>query len=205
MRAPRRHARGYTFVELLMSVLIFSIGVSGVIAMQKVTVTANQHARDLGMATQIAQAWMSQLHADAIAWNQPSISSATDDLSDTKWLASVANTNKAWVLPTFEKTRNFGPAFDLRGQPIDSSQQSNAARVKFCTQLRLSWLYNPTSNTSVRGDGLIRAEVRVFWLRDGSATTGNKGLCSQGLDPSAEPNRYHFVYQVSALRENTAL
>ncbi len=207
----RRHAtppRGYTLVELLMALFIFSIGVSGVIAMQKVTITSNQHARDLAIATQVAQAWLSQLQADAVAWNHPSASSASDDLGDTKWLSNVSSNNKTWILPSYEKTRGFGPAFDVRGRPLDITQPANLARVKFCTHIRLSWLYNPMlANVSVRGGGLIRAEVRVFWLRDGAASEGKKPICGPDLVPNsvtASSGLYHFVYEVSALRENTA-
>lgn len=190
-----------------MSLLIFSIGVTGVIAMQKVTLTSNQHARDLAIATQVSQAWMDQLHADAIAWNHPSILRATNDLADTAWLSSVSQTNITWVRPAYVATRNFGPAFDVQGNPINLDTDTTTP-VKYCTHIRLSWLYQPAAATSnLLGDGLMRAEVRVFWLRDGKAWPGNKSIC----DPTQVPNsmtsdvsRYHFVYTVSALRENTA-
>lgn len=206
-RRNRGAPRGYTLVELLMSLFIFSIGVSGVMAMQKVTVTSNQHARDLAVATQIAQAWVSQLQTDAIAWNQPSASNPTDDLGDTRWLSNVSASNKNWILPSYEQTRGFGPAFDVRGQPLDTSKAGSLARVKFCTHIRLSWLYNPTvATTTMRGGGLMRAEVRVFWLRDGAAAPDNKPICGNELPPNnvnAASGLYHFVYEVSAVRENT--
>ncbi len=195
-------SRGYTFVELLMSLLIFSIGVTGVIAMQKVTVTSNQHAKDLAMATQIAQGWMDQLQTDAIAWNHPSAPpDTTSDIGETVWLSSVSQANTTWVRPVYSTARRFGPAFDARGNAIDPAQQPNS--VKFCTHLRLSWLYQPTGTTT--GGGLIRAEVRVFWLRDGQTRPSNVGICSQQLDANtvgADVARYHFVYDVSAVKEN---
>ncbi|HYO94825.1 MAG TPA: prepilin-type N-terminal cleavage/methylation domain-containing protein, partial [Polyangiaceae bacterium] len=70
MSAPL-DTRGYTFVELLMSLSILSLGVTGVIAMQKVTVTSNQHAKNLAIATQISQSWMDELRADSLMWNHP--------------------------------------------------------------------------------------------------------------------------------------
>ncbi|MFZ5894219.1 MAG: type IV pilus modification PilV family protein [Myxococcota bacterium] len=201
LRARRRLARGYTFVELLMSLLIFSIGVTGVIAMQKVTMTSNQHAKDLALATQIAQSWMDQLRADSMAWNHPSAQRATHDLGDTQWLSSVSQA--IWVLPDWNSTRRFGPAFDARGTAIDPSTAAN--QVKFCTHIRLSWLYQPTG--VVTGGGLMRADVRVFWLRDGQARSGNVGICSAQNSPATvgdDVGRYHFIYNVSAIRENTA-
>lgn len=202
-RLKRRLSRGYTFVELLMSLLIFSIGVTGVIAMQKVTLTSNQHARDLAMATQIAQSFMDQLHADAMSWNHPSALRATHDLSDTVWLSNVAQNNAKWTLPAWNATRRFGPAFDARGASFNATDAPN--QVKFCTHIRLSWLFQPVG--IVTGGGLMRAEVRVFWLRDGQARAENVAFCSaqQTVDAvGADTARYHFVYDVSAVRENTA-
>ena len=43
----RRAQRGYTIVELVMSLAVLAIGASGVIAMQKVAVASNRHAKDL--------------------------------------------------------------------------------------------------------------------------------------------------------------
>ena len=57
----RLRARGYTMVELMMALGILAIGVSGIIAMHKVTVAANQHAKNLAVASHIAQAWQEQL------------------------------------------------------------------------------------------------------------------------------------------------
>lgn len=189
-----------------MSLLIFSIGVTGVIAMQKVTVTSNQHAKDLAIATQLAQAWLDQLHADAIAWNHPSATQATDDLAQTAWLGNVALNNNDWLLPAYVSDRSFGPAFDVQGNPVDTSSGTPAS-VKFCTHIRLSWLYQPYATATVTGNGLIRAEVRVFWLRDGRPWPNNRSICDAAQVPnsmSADISRYHFVYNVSAVRENTA-
>lgn len=206
-RRSIRRDRGYTFVELLMSLLIFSIGVTGVIAMQKIAVTSSQHAKDLAIATQVAEAWMAQLHADAIAWNHPSVNQAGNDLADTAWLANVATANTNWLLPNYVATRNFGPAFDVQGRPVDITGGAGA-NVKFCTHIRLSWLYQPDATTNnTRGNGLIRAEVRVFWLRDGRPWPNNASICDTSQDPdamSSDVSRYHFVYNVSAVRENTA-
>jgi prepilin-type N-terminal cleavage/methylation domain-containing protein len=208
MSARRRQARrGYTFVELLMSLMIFAIGVTGVIAMQKVTVTSNQHARDLVIATQVAQAFMDQLRADAVSWNQPSKNNttSTDLATDTVWLNNVAASNVSWILPAYSSVRKFGPAFDVQGQPVDMTLPGQNNIVKYCTHIRLSWLYNPLTNPAMIGNGLIRTEVRVFWLRDGQTWPNNQPICGAGLNPNsvaADASRYHFVYNVSAVREN---
>jgi prepilin-type N-terminal cleavage/methylation domain-containing protein len=215
-KRTRSGARGYTFVELLMSLAVLSIGVTGIVAMQKTTMTSNQHAKNLAIATQIAQAWTDALHADAIEWNHPSTRRAASDLAgDTVWLSTLAGTVGTatdWFRPTWDTTRQFGPGFDIQGKPVDTSVAASVQQVRFCTNIRLSWLHRDTGATvgnqrTTSGNGLIRAEVRVFWVRDGQ--TGHVGgdVCGGNTTTAvigAAATRYHFVYQVSAVRQNTA-
>ncbi len=194
-RVSRR--RGYTAVELLMAISIFAIGVSGIIAMQKVTVGANKHARDLAIATHIAQAWLEQLSADAAAWNHPSAQNTASDLNQTTWLQQVGG---GWVRPAYSATREFGAGFDALGNPVSDVNPGDAV---FCSHVRMTWLYPEAS-----GNGLIRTEVRVFWLRDGQgAPVGNQPICDPATAVAAVEGaglKYHFVHQASAAKQNTA-
>jgi type IV pilus assembly protein PilV len=206
MRARRslaRADRGYTAVELLMSVAILALGVTGVVAMQKVTITSNQHAKNLAIATQAAQAWMDQLRADGLSWNHPSARSAADDLDQTIWLQNVPDTgDSGWFRPAWNDARDFGASFDAQGRPADPT---GPTPVRFCTHLRLSWLFNPSATTMV-GNGLIRAEVRVYWLREGQSGLDNRPVCGTGevaANIGEAIDRYHFVYNVSAIRQNS--
>ncbi len=215
LRASR--ARGYTFVELLMSLAVLSIGVTGVVAMQKTTLVSNQHAKNLAIATQIAQAWTDALHADGIEWNHPSARRTASDLAtDTVWLSTLGGTVGTmtnWFRPNWDATRQFGPGFDIQGKPVDTSVAARVQQVRFCTHIRLSWLHRDTGETvgnqrTTSGNGLIRTEVRVFWVRDGQ--TGHVGgdVCGGNTTTAvigADTTRYHFVYQVSAVRQNTAV
>lgn len=215
-RLRRTLARGYTFVELLMSMSILTIGVGGIVAMQKVTVSSNQHARNLATATQISQAWLDELRADGVAWNHPSSRQASSDLGETHWLSALdgaTGTGTDWFRPTWQATRRFGPGFDVQGKPVDTSVAANNRHVRFCTHLRLSWLYRDTGSSIadqrvVVGNGLIRAEVRVFWVREGQSGHAGGDVCGGGTSAATiggATDRYHFVYQVSAVRQNTAV
>ena len=200
MTTRRQRQRGYTAVELMMAIGIFGIGVSGIIAMQKVTAVSNMHAKNLGIATQIAQSWLDMLATDAVTWNHPSASSSVPDVDQTAWLKLVkanANTANDWVLPKYNSTLRFGPAFDALGNPID--RENVGTNVAFCSHLRLSWLYAPTAS----GNGLIRAEVRVFWQRDGKGFTQDMCTDSQVATVGAAPQTFHFVQKITAIRENT--
>lgn len=199
-------ARGYTAVELLMSVAILTVGVSGVVAMQKVTVTSNQHAKNLTLATQVAQAWMDQLRADSLSWNHPSSQLAASDLADTVWLDNVEARAGQWFRPAWDGNRQFGAGFDAQGRPVDPDERD--VSIRFCTHLRLSYLYQPPPIGTMAGNALMRAEVRVFWLRDGQSNLGGIPICDDAeteAEIGASTERYHFVYNVSAIRQNAFL
>ncbi|MES1176717.1 MAG: prepilin-type N-terminal cleavage/methylation domain-containing protein [Myxococcales bacterium] len=191
--------RGYTAVELLMAISIFGIGVSGIIAMEKVTSVSNAHAKNLAIATHIAESWLDVLAIDATAWTAPGSPGAVGLIGNTTFLKSVtanANTVNSWTLPTYSNTLAFGPAFDALGDPIDPA---STTPVAFCSHLRLSWLYQP----STTGNGLIRAEVRVFWLKDGAGFAQNMCTTGQIANVGAATDAFHFVQKITAIRENT--
>lgn len=199
MKPAQRRSRGYTMVELLISIGVFAIGVTGVVAMQKVTLASNQHARALSIATRIAQSWQDQLAADAASWNSPGPGGGASDLADTRWLQQVNPPPRGWFVPAYSPDGLFGNAFDALGNVVPPGQPQQAA---FCAQVRLSWIMPENE-----GEGLIRSEVRVYWLRDGGGghldapqplcTVSNMARFEQAVE------RYHFVYQTTAIRQNT--
>jgi len=204
----RSRQRGYTAVELMMAISIFGIGVAGIISMEKVTSVSNQHAKNLAIATHIAESWLDMLATDAVAWNHPSPGNPVPDLNtDTVWLKNVVTNANAssWFLPAYNAGFAFGPGFDALGNPVNTT--TSLAGVQFCTHLRLSWLYPPPL-TSDAGNGLIRAEVRVFWLRDGQASpVSNLNPCDPtmpiaNISAATASSSFHFVQKITAIREN---
>jgi prepilin-type N-terminal cleavage/methylation domain-containing protein len=193
-----RAQRGYTAVELLMAIAIFGIGVAGIISIEKVTSVSNGHAKNLGIATHIAESWLDMLATDANTWTAPGRVGASGFIGNTTWLSKVTTNADAasnWFLPVYSNALAFGPAFDALGDPIDPA---GTAPVAFCSHLRLSWLYQPTAS----GNGLIRAEVRVFWLRDGQAFTQNMCSTGQVANVGGATQTFHFVQKITAIREN---
>ncbi len=190
---------GYTVIELMMAISLFAVGVSAIIALQKVAVTSNQHAKNLAIATRIAQSWQEMLATDATKWNHPDANNSASDLAaDTTWLKKV-DTTTAWFQPDWDATLQFGPAFDALGNPV--LLPTDAARADFCTHIRLTYLYPP--DTPVLGNGLIRTEVRVFWRRPGVDNTD--AFCSAQILPATigeQVQQYYFVYKAAAVREN---
>jgi prepilin-type N-terminal cleavage/methylation domain-containing protein len=202
MSSRKLRQRGYTAVELMMAIAVFGIGVAGIISMEKVTSVANQHAKNLSIATHIAESWLDTLSTDAVTWNHPRPGDpAPPDLAQTTWLQFVApraDTSAGWFYPPYATLPiTFGPAFDALGNPVNPL--TNAANVAFCSHLRLSWLYQPDAG----GNGLIRAEVRVFWLRDGQTFVGNMCAAGSVANINNATTTFHFVQKITAIRENS--
>jgi hypothetical protein len=191
----RKRGRGYTVVELMMSLAVFAAGVTGVIGMQRSVIAANRHARNLTVANGIAQAWLDQLAVDASLWQT--------NLSQTVWLQNIntAGVNGAWHLPaqSLPAARNFGPTFNLFGAPV-------ATATDFCVHIRLTWLYADETGGGRAGSGSIRTDVRVFWVRDSGARvagdcTSNAAATIANVGADANDD-YFFVYQTGAVAQH---
>ena len=195
-----RAARGYTIIEIMIALTLLAIGTTGIVAMQKVTTIANRDAKNLVLANQIARTWMDRLHADAVQWNHPSPLQSTSDLADTIWLRNVGND---WFRPVDDVMGS--PTFDALGNDVRDTNMGGGNSI-FCTNVRLAWLYGPPSPSPPY---LMRAEVRVYWLRDGAGgvVMPGKTICDPGIDLSTVSpavDRYHFVYVTSAIAQNMA-
>jgi hypothetical protein len=191
--AMRRRRAGYTAVEVLMSLAVLAVGVVGIIATEKVTLAANVHAKNLAIATHIGQSWLGMLETDATLWG------SNGSLAPTTWLEQGENI-PTWFRPTYNTVIGFGPAFDAIGNPL---LQQNEEDAKFCVDLRLATL---TANNN--GGGLVRAEVRVVWLREdgalGSAGVAAEHACSVeavSVAAEAESRLFHFVFVSGGVRQ----
>lgn len=188
----RALARGYTVVELMMALAVFATGVAGIMTMQRTTITSNRTAKNVTLANGIAEAWLSQLAADASLW--------TTDLSSTTWLGTVDGTglNGAWQLPAWDDARKFGAEFDGLGNPVEEDGQ-------FCAHIRLTWLYNDGNIAGgLSGNGVIRSEVRVFWPREGTSRVEGDCTSADAATVAAVGNAtgsYHFVVHAGAVRQ----
>ena len=199
-----RTKRGSTLIEVLMAISVLAVGASGVIAMQKVTLTANRNAKNLEIANEIARTWAERLQSDALLWNHPSADVHESDLSDTRWISSNVGApgSSAWFRPIDAGTSIYG-VHNAMGKDDGSG---NGFDGPFCVNLRLTWL-RPDQD-------LIRAEVRVYWLRDGIQPGVDElpavasPLCgSSSTPPNVTGNQelYHFVHITTALRKNPPL
>ena len=188
-------SRGYTVMEVMMSLAILGVGASGVMAVQKATLLANTNAKNLATANFIAESWMERLRVDALQWNDPA---GVPDLgTDTAWLR-FATASPLWIIPpTMGVPLVGGSDADVTGSDTFLTDPAPIAASAFCTQLRLT-LFAPNLLPTYRK--LIRAEVRVIWARSGHA------LDCTTLNPADATlrNDYGAVYLTSAVHQSTS-
>lgn len=210
MRAQRtlRSKRGYTVVEVLAAMTLFAIGAAGVISMQRVTVQGGADARRFDVATNIAQQWAARLQRDAMFWTLPSPSNPSgQNIENTLWIKDAMSggtpilAEGLWHAPAIPTTPPTGatgttasPANDLFGHEVAPGSDDRI----FCVQIRESWIVPPPSIGA-----FLRAEVRVVWARLDSALIDPCDSAALPAAVDADPNRYHFVYVTTAIRENT--
>ena len=195
-RSRSSGVRGYTVIEILMAMAVLAVGIVGIISMQKITVSSNQHAKNLAIATHIAESWLGMLAAEAALWNDDGA------FSRTTWLAQGVSST-GWFRPNYDPFRNFGPSFDALGNPLLQANEDPQAR--FCVDLRFSPL-TPTYD----GAGLIRTEVRVIWMRSGTPVIAGSAspityACEVPAPLVAGVNQqrlFHFVFMSGAVRQN---
>jgi len=174
-------------VEVMMALAILTIAASGIVAMQKATLVGNMKSRNLATASQVAQAWMSRLRADSVTWT------TENGTSKTKWLINVeGKQGGTWRRPDVDQGFSASPEADVRGNDVFDGKG-----VGYCTNFRLTKL----------SDDLIRAEVRVHWLRHhGSGGKDGNSLCGDNeaflQEMGAYQDRYGFVYATSTVIRN---
>jgi hypothetical protein len=185
--------RGYTVIELLMSLAVLAAGITSVIAMQKVTLASNSHAKNLALATHVAQSWLGVVNAESALWNE------SGNFARTPFLMQ-ANTNAGnWFRPTYDAGEEFGAAFDALGNPLPAGQEGQA---RFCVDLRMVPLQGTTGSA-----GLSRVEVRVVWPRESristavAAPTSACAFATAAVEGTDNAPHLHFLFVSGAIRQ----
>ena len=197
MKRSRSHKRGYTAVEVMMSMTLLLIGSVGVMSMQQAAVQGNADARELDVASSIARAWLERAQRDATLWT-PSTVAIVPPSNLSSALVVNENITGQWFVPksrlaaTGAQNDVESAGFDVLGQDVDSLTSTG---LRYCVNLRVTPL--TTDQT------LLRVEARVFWPRN-LTTAPDPNYCNQA--PAAaldtDTQKYHFVYAASAVRQN---
>jgi prepilin-type N-terminal cleavage/methylation domain-containing protein len=192
MSTPVAHcARGFTIVELMMSLAVLAVGLTGVAAMQKVTAMSNLHAKSVAIATQITRGWQDQLIIDGSTWRR----NDTTSFGKTRWLKDAV-INAPWIRPSFDSDRQFGAAFDALGNPVT---EANLAQAYFCVHLQLV----PVVPLTDRSNATVRAAIRVLWPRAQGNPIADYCSASSTTAPDTignDVNNFHSIYHTVAIR-----
>lgn len=193
--------QGFTLVEVMVALGVMTISAMALFGMQAQSTRANGRARDMTVASQIAQNVLERMKMDGLAWN--TIGDAADVLNKTDFLRLVGATPGAFAtLPETAQSRAsrtvvWSNAFDLHG--IDVSIGAAPGSVRFCASQRLAWVFDTPPRA-------IRADVRVWWskeapsrsiLADFPACADTNVLLAPG---GARYEDYHTVYMSTVIR-----
>jgi prepilin-type N-terminal cleavage/methylation domain-containing protein len=179
--------RGFTIVELMMSLAVLAVGISGIIAMQKLTATTNMHSKSVAIATQVARAWQNHLLLDGTLWRR------TTSINSTAWLKTAA-ANAPFFRPAFDINHRIGGAFDALGNPITDDELT---RTQFCVHLQVV----PIINLLDVSNATVRVTVRVLWPRAQGSPPAS--YCPVGDKTETIGNdivNFHSIYQTIAIR-----
>jgi|GEM_PF-581866 type II secretory pathway pseudopilin PulG len=161
-RLPARRERGFTALEVLISMAIMFMGAAAVMTMQKTSIQANLDARKADVAGSIARTWVERIRHESVRWTQPTSTNPTSNLSGVPGLAS--HIGGGWFRPTQDMIASQTPAgsvetmsygFDILGRDLAAADiPTNAA---FCVEVQL---------TELLPNYAYRVDVRVVWPRE---------------------------------------
>ena len=191
---PRSRATaGFSLSEILVVLALTTIGFIAIINLQIGTLEAVTSARNMTEATNLAEHVIELIRSDAIEWT------ADGDTADSTRFPylNVAGTAAAgggsgWVLATLSpdtdrRVGSLGDAFLDEERNTGILNEFPADRNKrFCVFYRLTW---------IAPDYLLRADVRVLWMRGRLTQTAYRD-CSV-LNPAAMFNDTSRVSSVT--------
>jgi type II secretory pathway pseudopilin PulG len=201
--------RGYTAVEVGLSIIVLGIGAAGVMTMQAASVQGNSDAHMMDLGNSIAREWIERLRRDSMTWTTPDDSNPSQNWgSDTFLVSQIGNSPGTWIWPKAPTAGSnsaagspwgYGRGFDILGRDLTLTGTAQPG-VTFCANIKGDWLIQDQS---------LRATVRVYWPRQMfAAPTATFCSGTENMTPAAVggPTQvYHFIYAATALTRNSAL
>lgn len=202
--STQRNNAGFTLVEVMVALALLGIGITGILGMENAAIFSNRRAQEMTLATNIARRWQERLREDALMWNSPSARTGISDLgTDTSYVCQLvgcaggsASPNQ-WLVPTPPAGSTDSAAFDAFGNEV----AIGSSATRYCVNTRFNWL---RADSAAR-QGMIRAEVRVWWYREGATRVSGYANCGNRAALSAlgtDTATLDFVYLASALTGN---
>lgn len=167
----RRSVRqsGFSLVELLVTSLIFAIGLLGLAALQVATLRSNSGGRNRVTATSLAEGCLSAIQAEgSMSWSFASGAlGAASTFTGTRVFTGGAG--------AIAKT-DFG-YFDINGQPVVKGDPTQVFQVSW---LRLAFT-DATPQIAITNMNLSEFVVTVTWTDQATAADGTNLIGSNNL------------------------
>ncbi len=187
---------GYTLIEVLSAMAVLGSGLLGIVAMQTSAVAANQRASEVTMATNLARRWQDRLRRDSYSWTQPSQSNPATNIGATWYLSALGSSvTTDWIIPASPPASVSGlaesAAFDYFGNDVPTAD----ARAFYCTHVRL---------TTLIPNELVRAEVRIWWFRQGGVRPSAYSDCARASinSISSDSTNVRTVYTAVSIQRH---
>lgn len=199
-RRGRVSSGGFTILEVLLAVLVLSVGFIGVFGMQTVAIQTSRAGTDLRMATELAETTLERFQKDALAWGQ---TGNPGDWGSGRWLQTVLETAGAddtWAWPPTPAGVTTGrvPAFNglgLAERDSGSAMSYTNRNNRFCVDYQADWL---------RGASFARITVRVRWPRNVAGQAGVANDCSRlaAIEDEIVARNFYEVRVTGMVRAN---
>lgn len=177
---PQRTQRGFTLMEILITLVVFAISIVGLVAMQSRSIEAERAANEIRNAQRIAEEAMAELQSRGF-----------NDLVNFDFLGAAnpdpTNPYDDWGVPATQRIRDF------RRPPVDEPQtydMPGSVRNSYIVFRRVTFVCdtNP-ANPCVAGDPTtvlgLNLEVIVLWVdTTNPAFPPPAGLTVATVDPS---------------------
>ncbi|MBI5485858.1 MAG: prepilin-type N-terminal cleavage/methylation domain-containing protein [Deltaproteobacteria bacterium] len=200
-RPAPRAAGGFTMIEIMMSIVIFSAAALGLLAFEHALMRSNADSNDITSATYVGDFWLESARAESRLWNQGATSltaARTPLLAPIAPGLATANTTTGWLaLPIM-------PNRPVPAQPLNRYLEvcptgGACDFAEYCVQYRLTVLIP---------DEVLRMEVRVLWFKEGanhgSLTPVAQTCPAIGMMAGSDPDlsKVHLVQLASTLWQN---
>jgi type II secretory pathway pseudopilin PulG len=197
MSAPRRArrtrmtGRGFTILEVLIGVLMLTIGIVAIFAMQATAIQTNRASYDLRAATELAETTLERIQRDSLMWGQ---SGNPGDWGAGSWLVSALSTTATdgtfgWPPRPANVTGGRQPTFNdlgLSADDVSTVRDARGRNSRFCVDYVAEWLRAPT---------FARVTVRVRWARNRLGEQALRNDCTRMIPLTEAVQRQNF-YEV---------
>lgn len=210
----KRSSRGFTILEVMIAVVVISIGFLAMMAMQVTFISGTTSARDVGTATKLGESIAEQIRAEGVMWSTLS----PEFGAEARLLNTIAANARLGSYHMLRGGRPFNhisiPRGDDDGAPylVDNSLVTGSLATlnsKFCVDAKANYL--PGSN-----QGVLTGQIRVVWSNSGQTPwvdqTGNRCVADGGNlnqllyfngDTSVPNPDWNVVYVPFSIRQHS--